>query len=165
MQCDCSISTSALTSPLASELAPRGHSTCLKKGNLAIWCNTILPICGYWSKLRQWLLDMHSNLQDGNLMLSSATDQELREKLRMFLTWNSECSDFSGTNQVQEGKPALNLTIICTLKMVKIHSTEVSNTAPKSLFTAVADVDDREWKMESIKSSSSTYWFQYSPGL
>lgn len=149
MHCDCSTSTLALTSPLASELAPQGHSTCLKKGSLAIWCNTNLPICGYWSKLRQQLLDTHSNPQDGNLMLSSVTDQELSEKPHLFFTWNSECSDSSGTIQLHRGKPALNFTFISTLKMVKIHSTEVSNTMPKSLSTAVTDVDDREWKTES----------------
>lgn len=33
--------------------------------------------------------------------------------------------------------------------MVKIDSIEVPNTVPKSLSTAVTDVDDREWKIQS----------------
>lgn len=82
-------------------------------------------------------------LQDRNLMLSSVTDQELGEKLCLFVTWNSEYSHSSGTRQLYHEKPALDFTIISTLKMVKIHSTEVSNTVPKSLSTAVTEVDDR----------------------
>lgn len=88
-------------------------------------------------------------LQDRNLMLSSVTDQELSDKLCLFITWNSEYSDSSSTTQLHHGKPALNFTITSTLKMVKIHSTEVSNPVPKSLPTSVIEVDDRECKMES----------------
>lgn len=64
-------------------------------------------------------------LQDRNLMLSLVTDQELTEKLCLFIIWNSEYSDSSGTTQLHHRKPALNFTIISTLKTVKIHSTKV----------------------------------------
>lgn len=72
-------------------------------------------------------------LQERNLMLSSVTDQELSEKLCLFITWNSEYSDSNGTTQLHHGKPALDFTIISALKMVKIHSS--LNTVPKSLLS------------------------------
>lgn len=102
-----------------------------------------------WPRIKTETAAVGYTLQDRNLMLSSVTDQELSEKLCLFITWNSEYSDSSGTTQLHHRKPALDFTIISTLKMVKIHSTEVSNTVPKSLSTAVTEVDDREWEMES----------------
>lgn len=113
-----------------------------------------------WPLIKTETAAVGYTLQDRNLMLSSVTDQELSEKLCLFITWNSEYSDSSGTTQLHHRKPALDFTIISTLKWLRFTA-QKSQIQFQNPSPAVTEVDDREWEMESTfiyyKLNSSTY--------